>query len=402
MKCTIVLFVAVGMIFISSVPAEPQTFTVLHSFNSRIDGDNPNADLTISGSTIYGMTSSDPNHTNYGTIFSIPVSGGTLTTLFKFDGAHGSTPYGSLTLSGSTLYGMTSAGGVNSTHTGTIFSIPVSGGTPTTLFNFDGTHGGNPHGSLMLDGSTFYGMTLDGGTHQAGTIFSIPMSGGTPTTLFNFDGPHGANPTNNNLTLIGSSLYGMTTYGGPNGYGNIFSIPASGGTPTTLFNFDGPHGINPFGNLTLVGSTFYGMTFGGGTNGLGTIFSIPVSGGTPTTLFNFDGTHGCAPWGGLTLVDSTLYGMTYLGGTNNQGTIFSIPSNGGTPTTLINFDYASTGSSPEGDLTLSGSTLYGMTRFGGTYGCGTIFALTVPEPSTLALLLITALGSLLWKFRKRP
>ena len=44
---------------------------------------------------------------------------------------------------------------------GTIFSIPVGGGTLTTLFKFDGTHGKNPDESFILspDGSTLYGTT---------------------------------------------------------------------------------------------------------------------------------------------------------------------------------------------------------------------------------------------------
>ena len=73
------------------------------------------------------------------------------------------------------------SGGAN--NDGTVFSMPVSGGTPTTLFSFDGTHGEGPSGSLILSGSTLYGMTLDGGANGDGTIFSIPVGGGTPTVL---------------------------------------------------------------------------------------------------------------------------------------------------------------------------------------------------------------------------
>ena len=81
--------------------------------------------------------------------------------------------------------------------------------TPTVLFNFDGTHGQNPAASLTLSGSTLYGMTTAGGANGYGTIFSVPVTGGTPTTLFSFDGTHGELP-NGHLTLSGSTLYGMT------------------------------------------------------------------------------------------------------------------------------------------------------------------------------------------------
>jgi uncharacterized repeat protein (TIGR03803 family) len=49
----------------------------------------------------------------------------------------------------------------------------ASGQTFTTLYNFDGTHGSEPYGSLILSGSTLYGMTYGGGANSDGTIFSL-------------------------------------------------------------------------------------------------------------------------------------------------------------------------------------------------------------------------------------
>ena len=57
----------------------------------------------------------------------------------------------------------------------------MTGGTPTTLLSFNGTNGEYPHGGLTLSGSTLYGMTYHGGANDDGTIFSIPVTGGTPT-----------------------------------------------------------------------------------------------------------------------------------------------------------------------------------------------------------------------------
>jgi uncharacterized repeat protein (TIGR03803 family) len=66
------------------------------------------------------------------------------------------------------------------------------------------------------------------------------------------------------------------------------------------------------------------MTQQGGAYGDGTVFSVPVSGGTPTTLVSFNGTNGEDPIGSLTLTGSTLYGTTLEGGANNNGTVFAL------------------------------------------------------------------------------
>ena len=147
-----------------------------------------------------------------------------------------------------------------------------------------------------------------------------------------------------------------------------------------------PH---PAGDLTLSGSTLYGTTQSGGAYGNGAIFSIPVVGGTPTVLASFNGTDGsyspdAYACGDLTLSGSMLYGVTQYGGAYGDGVVFSCPVTGGTPTVLATFD-ATNGDLPFGDLTLSGSTLYGTTYFGGANNEGTIFSVPVTggTPTTL-------------------
>lgn len=90
---------------------------------------------------------------------------------------------------------------------------------PTILYNFTGiTYGYTPNDSLILVGSTLYGMTPEGGTNNKGVIFSVPVGGGTPTVLYNFDGSgsnsHGANPYGSlTVSTDGTKLYGMTSAG---------------------------------------------------------------------------------------------------------------------------------------------------------------------------------------------
>ena len=84
---------------------------------------------------------------------------------------------GSLTLSGSTLYGMTSYGGTH--YHGTIFKINTDGTGFQLLHSFEkwSKDGGDPRGSLTLSGSTLYGMNDYGGTDGNGTIFKINTDG---------------------------------------------------------------------------------------------------------------------------------------------------------------------------------------------------------------------------------
>ena len=66
------------------------------------------------------------------------------------------------------------------------------------------------------------------------------------------------------------------------------------------------------------------MTDQSGAGGQGTIFSFHIGGASPTTLAAFNGTDGSVPEGGLTLSGSTLYGMSYGGGTG-PGTVLQYP-----------------------------------------------------------------------------
>jgi uncharacterized repeat protein (TIGR03803 family) len=374
--------------------AHGQTYTLLHSFNAT-DGMDPEGSLTSGGSLLYGMTSAGGSGSSgFGTIFSISSSGTGFQSLFTFNGTNGSQPLGSLTLSGSMLYGMTEGGGIG---WGNIFSINTSGTGIQNLHSFNGTDEAFPYGSLTASGSSLYGMTESGGG-----IFSINTSGAGFHELYSFSGADGASPQGS-LLLSGSALYGTTSSGGTGGgMGTIFSASTSGSGLQNLHSFNGTDGWAPCGSLTLVGSTLYGTTEYGGGNNEGTIFSINTDGSGFRDLLSFNGTNGANPMGDLTLVGSTLFGMTCHGGMSGLGfgTIFSINTDGSGFQDLLSFNNTN-GAYPYGDLTLSGSTLYGMTQNGGSTGSGVIFSFTVPEPSTLALLGGGALGMLVYRRWRR-
>jgi len=403
-----------GLAISPAALAQSYTLTTLVSFSSKYVV-APNGGLVVNGGNVYGTTEAGGTYSD-GTVFSVPTTGGTPTTLATFNGTNGHEPRAGLILSGSTLYGITEAGGPafegGLGGFGTVFSVPITGGNPTVLTSFNGTNGAGLIGGLTLSGNTLYGTTFEGPTNIPqngngdgyGTVFSVPTTGGTPTTIASFNGTNGDLPETS-LVLSGSTLYGTTNSGGPTysdsansiGDGTVFSVPITGGDPTVLASFNGTNGNGPFGNLTLIGSTLYGTTNSGGANGDGTVFSVPTTGGAPTVLASFSGGNGIGPFGGLTLFGSTLFGTTQLGGAYGDGTVFSVPITGGMPTVLVNFN-GNNGSGPNGSLTLSGSTLYGATEGGGAYGNGTVFSLTpdptpVPEASSVVSMgLMLALG----------
>ena len=370
--CTWVVSVGtLVLLALHSRAASAQTFATLLSF-SGTNGQWPEGDLTLSGSTLYG-TNSGGGAYGYGTVFSLSVSGGSPTVLASFNGSNGQWPYyGGLVLSGNTLYGTASHGGAYGD--GTVFSLPVSGGSLTVLATFSGSNGAGPFAGLTLSGKMLYGTTAYGD----GTVFSLPVTGGTPKVLATFNGSNGNSPEAT-LTLSGNTLYGTTAYGGANGDGTVFSLPVTGGSPTVLTSFNASSGEYP-NAITLAGGMLFGTNTGGGNlslnngYGYGTVFSLPVSGGSPTVLASFNGSNGGIPDSGLTLSGNTLYGTTNAGGVYGDGTVFSICTSGGTPTVLASFN-GSNGNGPLAGVTLSGNTLYGTTELGGANNDGTVFTL---------------------------
>ena len=150
------------------------------------------------------------------------------------------------------------------------------------------------------------------GAYGYGTVFSVPLSGGSATVLASFNGNNGDGPQAG-LTLSGNTLYG-TTFAGSNGDGEVFSVPLSGGSATVLASFNGSNGDGPQAGLTLIGNTLYGTTLHGGANNDGTVFSVPLSGGSATVLVSFNVSNGYEPDAGLTVSGNALYGTTAGGG----------------------------------------------------------------------------------------
>ncbi len=358
-------------------------YRILHHFTGAAsDGATAYGSLIRSGSMLHGMTYAGGG-SNFGTVFRMNMDGTGFQVLHSFSSAasDGQWPIGSLLLSGSTLYGM--AASADSAGGGTLFRIGPGGADFQVLRRFSVGDGMWPWSSLMQSGSVLYGLNTYGGTvsgwNGKGTAFRINADGTGFRVLHTFaggandgTGPHGT------FTPSGSTLYATTLVGGRNDLGTLFRMNPDGTGFQILHHFTGDSndGARPY-NVTLVpsGDIFYGMTMEGGSAGRGTVFRIKTDGTEFKLLHSFaGGKDGQKPFGSVILSGTTLYGMTSDENTGTDGTIFKINTDGTGFQVLHRFNGAD-GRDPCGSLLLSGTTLYGMTSQGGSQNKGVIFAL---------------------------
>jgi uncharacterized repeat protein (TIGR03803 family) len=397
--------------------ADAAPYKLIHAFRwGANDGAEPNrqSSLAVSGSVFYGMTFSGGKYTN-GVIFKINTDGSGEKLLHTFDGwsilntkgsnTDGAYPVGTPVLSGSKLYGITQQGGNNGSDPlgfgwglGTVFSMNTDGTGFQILHNFGSLNDGNtPVGTLVLHGSTLYGMTEQGGSNNylEGTVFSIQTDGSGYQILYNFNN-NGGSPQGS-LALAAASV-GLSTLYGMTG-GAIFRINTDGSGFQVVHNFAGypGDGATALGSVTISLPYVYGMTSQGGQNNVGTVFKFDLIRGAMQILHSFSMTEGWGPVGDLALSGTMLYGMTPDGVTNYDhigslgfGAVFQINTDGSGYQVLHTFEYpivSDDGSLPFGNPIVVGSDLYGMTFQGGStlpYGSedgGTIFELTLSGSS---------------------
>lgn len=347
------------------------TLTTVVNFNGA-NGAAPSAGVFAgSDGNLYGTTSAGGSQ-NKGTAFKL--TGPTfspLTTLVNFTGTNGTNPVARLfQASDGNLYGATFLGGAN--NSGTLFKLQKTTFTTlTNLWNFNGANGANPAGRLISgsDGS-LWGTTSAGGVNSKGTVFKIPLTGGVPTILVNFNGTNGATPLARLQLATDKNYYGTASAGGASNKGVAFKLTPAGAI--TSYSFSGANGQSPQSGLTEDAGFLYGTTFVGGASNKGSIFKVPLGGGTPVLVASFNGSNGANPTAALTKgKDGNFYGATSTGGANNKGGIYRLT--GGTITLLFSFS-GTDGATPQSTLIqLANGSFYGTTSTGGASGKGTVF-----------------------------
>ena len=161
---------------------------------------------------------------------------------------------------------------------------------------------------------------------------------------------------------------------------------------TALISYPGPNedGAQPHGGLVSSGGTLFGTAADGGGYGNGTVFAINADGTSFTNLHSFSNSpapvyEGTGPSAALAVSGNSLYGTARGGGTNGLGTVFTLSTSGSNFFKIHDFgsrlgtdpltgnNTNSGGAFPETDLVYSNGTLYGATVQGGSGGNGPIF-----------------------------
>ncbi len=275
-------------------------YTDLHDFTGNAGNAPMGKLLQTSSGKMYGMTFYDDS-IGAGVIFKYNPATNTYAKMATLSGVgNGQSPRGSLMqASNGKMYGLTTAGGAH--NSGTIVTIDTLTNVITNVHNFDLPTGINPFADLIqASNGLLYGVTMYYGTTGDGIIFSFNPATNVFTDLFHFAMTNGAFPRGNLLQAPNGKLYGLTYGGGPTFNGVLFSYDITLNTLTDLVQFNGTNGSRPTGSLMQASNgNLYGMTSEGGANGFGNIFSYNISTNVITTIHDFNGTDGKRAFGSL-------------------------------------------------------------------------------------------------------
>lgn len=314
--------------------ADGSGFAVLHYFTNGTDGGIPAGPgaLVYSSNALFGVTSFGGNGAppRRGAVFRINTDGTGFTNLYSFSGADGQNPSAQLTISGGILFGTTHSGG-GTGKKGTIFAINTDGSGFQTLFAFSGTNGSFPSSPPMLANGTLYGVTLSG-SNGFGSVYRINPDGNNFTNLYSFTGGLDGYLPEAALTLFSNQLYGTTTAAGVSNMGTVFRLNTDGSGFTVLHEFRGLWDAGaPFGGVTVYSNVMYGTAIDGNisSGNYGIVYRMNPDGTAFTNVYNYSGgSDGAAPESTLALNGNTLYGITPIGGSafssGGDGTLFAL------------------------------------------------------------------------------
>jgi|SRR5579875_957302 len=179
------------------------------------------------------------------------------------------------------------------------------------------------------------------------------------------------------LPLSATRGYLVLSNGGSNGFGQIIDLEYPSGRAHVFHQFNATDGMFPSGTLHIgPGRSLFGVTAWGGAHEGGTVYRLSPE----PPRFLFGGGIGQPKQfrdGLVNAEDGYFYGVSFLGGTYNLGTLFRVSKDLNTLEVVHSFQ------EQEGKYPFlvptrgTGGWLYGVTRKGGQWNCGTVYGYNV-------------------------
>jgi len=269
------------------------------------------------------------------------------------------------------VYGTATHGGASG-H-GSLFSVYSDGSHWEVLHNFvSSTDGYEPGGAVVSDTSSkLYGVVRAGGGKGTGILYAYDTATHVYQQLFDFTDSAGKGfYPSNNFTLYQHKLYGLTTGGGANNTGTLYSFDPATGTVTKVYDLpDRGMGwyMGPYAAPVFFNGKIYFSTYNGGVDNKSMLVELDLSTGTFTDLHDFPNNFFEFPDLSPVVIDSVLYGVSVQ-------QIYSYDTRTGTYTDLYDFQCRSP-NCPDGvfcwGITVSkDKKIYGTQEDGGIYGDG--------------------------------
>lgn len=352
-----------GVIF--EFDPDTKIYTVVKHLNSAEMSGTRHISLLSHGGLLWGISLDFPAYS----LFSFDPATAILQKRASLSSLDFSYFSGKLSGSGNMLYGVGTAND-NDGHGG-IFSFNITNGQLQKIYNFFITTARN-RSNLLVHNNQLYGNSFSGGIDDGmGVLFRFQLGTNTYQTLMSHGEVNGA-VGNSALALHNNSLYGFTTWKGPNGYGSLFEYNLQTQQFSNRLSFGFGNYRRPSGFLMYENNKVYGVAMQGGPKQNGGIYTWDTETNTYEEQVEMPENFGNLGGSGLVNVNNRYFGLSTTGGNFNYGTLFEYLPNTQTIEVRHHFNQPS-GSNPRGLLTAYNGKLYGTCRTGSAHDNGNVF-----------------------------